>query len=97
MNSAEEEASMRSLREWRAEQLLSTKKLSALTGVSNKTILDIEHRRRTPTFRTIQRLSETLEVDPKEVTEFAEAIARRSQDTVRGPARANAASTEAKE
>lgn len=88
---------MRSLREWRAERLLSTKKLSALTGVSNKTILDIEHHKRVPTFRTIQRLSETLKVDPKEVTEFADAIARRSQDTLQGPARAKGISTETKE
>ena len=72
---------MRSLREWRAERLLSTKRLSALTGVSNKTILDIEHRKRLPTFRTIQRLSGALEIEPKEVSEFAEAIARRSQAT----------------
>lgn len=71
---------MRSLRAWRAERLLSTKKLSSLTRVSNKTILDIEHRKRVPTFRTIQRLSEALEVEPKEVTEFFEAISRRSQD-----------------
>jgi transcriptional regulator with XRE-family HTH domain len=75
---------MPSLREWRAERLLSTKKLSALTGVSNKTILDIEHGKRIPTFRTIQRLSEALHVDPKEVTEFLNAIARRSQVSSRG-------------
>lgn len=73
---------MRSLRAWRAERLLSTKKLSSLTRVSNKTILDIEHRKRVPTFRTIQRLSEALEVEPKEVTEFFEAISRRSQDSL---------------
>jgi transcriptional regulator with XRE-family HTH domain len=72
---------MRSLREWRAERLLSTKRLSTLTGVSNKTILDIEHQKRMPTFKTIQKLSEALNIDPKEVSEFAEAIARRSQTT----------------
>jgi transcriptional regulator with XRE-family HTH domain len=70
---------MRSLREWRAERLLSTKGLSALTGVSNKTILDIEHKKRMPTFRTIQKLSDALNVEPKEVSEFADAIARRSR------------------
>lgn len=76
---------MRSLREWRAGRLLSTKRLSSLSRVSNKTILDIEHHKRVPTFRTIQRLSEALEVDPKEVTEFSEAISRRSQGPLQNP------------
>ncbi len=88
---------MRSLREWRAERLLSTKKLSALTGVSNKTILDIEHHKRVPTFRTIQRLSETLRVHTKEVTEFFDAISRRSQDTTPGSAETSETSAEAEE
>jgi transcriptional regulator with XRE-family HTH domain len=79
------EVRMRSLREWRVDRLLSTKKLSALAGVSNKTILDIEHGKRIPTFRTIQRLSETLDVDPKEVNEFFEAISHRSQPSQREP------------
>ena len=88
---------MRLLREWRAERLLSTKKLSALTGVSNKTILDIEHRKRVPTFRTIQRLSQTLEVEPKEVTEFAEAIEHRSQETMGAPAQPRKTRSETEE
>jgi transcriptional regulator with XRE-family HTH domain len=88
---------MRSLREWRAERLLSTKRLSGLTGVSNKTILDIEHRKRTPTFRTIQKLSEALNIKPEEVSEFAEAIARRSQVSSMDVAKAEGFNHEAKE
>lgn len=87
---------MRSLRAWRAERLLSTKKLSSLTRVSNKTILDIEHRKRVPTFRTIQRLSEALEVEPKEVTEFFEAISRRSQGSLPDPVEPGKMSTQDK-
>jgi transcriptional regulator with XRE-family HTH domain len=88
---------MPSLREWRAERLLSTKKLSALTGVSNKTILDIEHQKRMPTFRTIQKLSDALNIEPKEVSEFAAAIARRSQATSIDVANSEGSNHEAKE
>ncbi len=70
---------MQSLRQWRAARLLSSKALSAKTGVSNKTILDIENGKRMPTFRTIQTLSDALGVKPEEVREFADAIAKRSQ------------------
>ena len=70
---------MQSLRQWRAARLLSSKGLAAKTGVSNKTILDIENGKRMPTFRTIQTLSNALEVDPQEVSEFADAIEKRSQ------------------
>lgn len=65
---------MKTLREHRAAQLLSSKALASATKVSNKTILGIENRRQVPTFRTIQRLSEGLGVEPGEVTEFADAI-----------------------
>ena len=71
---------MRTLREWRASRLHSSKTLSALTGVSNKTILAIENGRQLATFRTMQKLSEALEVAPDEVQEFAEAIATRGKD-----------------
>ena len=70
---------MQSLRQWRATRLLSSKGLAAKTGVSNKTILDIENGKRMPTFRTIQTLSNALEVEPQEVSEFADAIEKRSQ------------------
>jgi transcriptional regulator with XRE-family HTH domain len=65
---------MKTLREWRAERLLGVKALAAKAGVSNKTIVQIEHGAQVPSFRTIRRLSEALGVEPREVTEFAAAI-----------------------
>jgi transcriptional regulator with XRE-family HTH domain len=70
---------MRSLREWRAEQLLSVEELAARAGVSNKTIIQLEHGRQLATFRTIRRISGVLRVEPAEISEFAGAIAERSQ------------------
>ena len=71
---------MRTLREWRASRLLSSKTLATKAGVSNKTILDVENGRHLPTFRTIGRLCEALEVPPEEVAEFAAAIEQRGKD-----------------
>jgi transcriptional regulator with XRE-family HTH domain len=71
---------MKTLREWRAARLLSIDRLAAKAGMSNKTIVQIEHGRQLPTFRTIQRLSEALGVDPAEVEEFAAALGERSKD-----------------
>jgi transcriptional regulator with XRE-family HTH domain len=71
---------LKSLREWRAARLESSKTLAVKAGVSNKTILEIENGRNVPTFRTIRRLSEALNVDPAEVEEFAAAIEERGKD-----------------
>ena len=71
---------MKTLREWRAVRLESSKTLAVKAGVSNKTILEIENGRNLPTFRTIRRLSEALGVDPEEIEEFASAIAERGKD-----------------
>lgn len=71
---------MKSLREWRAEKLESSKTLSAKAGVSNKTILEIENGRNVPTFKTMRKLSEALGVQPGEVEEFAAAIEERGKD-----------------
>lgn len=70
---------MRTLREWRAAKVMSIQALVAATGVSNKTIVEIEHGRRVPNFQTIRRLSEALGVEPTEVEEFANAIEERSK------------------
>lgn len=69
---------MRTLREWRAERLLSVEDLAARAGVSNKTIVQLEHGRQLATFRTIRRISGALRVEPSEITEFAGAIQQRS-------------------
>ncbi|MDP9365038.1 MAG: helix-turn-helix domain-containing protein [Chloroflexota bacterium] len=70
---------MRTLREWRAARLLSSKALAERAGVSNKTVVDLEHRRHLPTFRTMGRISAALGVEPGEVEEFAAAIEKRGQ------------------
>jgi transcriptional regulator with XRE-family HTH domain len=70
---------MKSLREWRAERLLSADALAAKAGVSNKTIVQLEHGRQLPTFRTIRRISDALGVPPSEITEFNRAIAERGK------------------
>ena len=70
----------KTLRAWRAEQLLSTRRLAALSGSSNKTIVQIENGRQTPTFATIEKISRVLQVEPHEVTEFALALVERGRE-----------------
>ena len=71
---------MKPLREWRAARLMSSKALAAAAGVSNKTVIQIENGRQLPTFRTIQRITAALGVEPAEVEEFAAAIEERGKD-----------------
>jgi DNA-binding XRE family transcriptional regulator len=66
------------LRTWRAEQLLSTRQLAHEAGTSNKTIVQIENGRQTPTFATMAKITRVLQVEPREVTEFALALAERA-------------------
>lgn len=68
---------MRTLREWRALRLMSTRVLAEKAGVSNKTIVQLENGRGVPIFRTIARISAALDVPPGEIAEFAAAIATR--------------------
>ena len=72
----------KTLRAWRAEQLLSTRRLAALSGSSNKTIVQIENGRQTPTFATIEKISRVLRVEPRDVTEFALALAERGREPI---------------
>ena len=69
---------MKSLREWRVGQLLGVKALAKKAGVSNATIVQIEHGAQVPTFRTIRRLCDALDVQPQDVAEFAAAIEQRA-------------------
>jgi transcriptional regulator with XRE-family HTH domain len=64
----------KALRKWRVEKLLGVKALAREAGVSNKTIVQIEHGAQVPTFRTIRRLCAALDVEPQDVTEFAAAM-----------------------
>jgi len=72
-------ATTKTLRAWRAEQLLSTRRLATLSGTSNKTIVQIENGRQTPTFATIDKISRVLQLEPREVNEFALALTERAR------------------
>ena len=71
---------MKSLRDWRIEHLLSLAALAERSGVTKKTLIDIEHGRRLPHYGTIAALCRVLDVAPADVTEFAAALEGRSKD-----------------
>lgn len=53
---------------------MTIRDLAGKAGVSNQTIVQIEHGRISPRIRTIRRICEALEVSPEEVVEFGEAL-----------------------
>jgi transcriptional regulator with XRE-family HTH domain len=62
---------MRKLREWRNARLLSIEALAQQSGVSNKTISDIENGKvKRPAMKTRRAICEALAVQPDQVTEF---------------------------
>lgn len=71
---------MRTLREWRIARLMSHRGLERASGVTAKTIVDIEYGRRLPHYKTIGALSAALGVEPGEVAEFAAALEERGKD-----------------
>lgn len=71
---------MKPLREWRLERLMSVRGLEKAAGVTQKTIIDIEHGRRVPHYGTIAKLCAALGVEPADVTEFASALEERKKD-----------------
>ena len=64
----------RPLRRLRLERLLSTRGLARAAGCTQATVISTERGRRTPSYETIRRLSEALEVAPAEVIEFRRAM-----------------------
>lgn len=66
---------MPTLREVRRGKLVSIEGLAEKSGVSTKTIVEIELGRSVPRLRTIRKLSDALEIEPVSVEEFAAAIA----------------------
>jgi transcriptional regulator with XRE-family HTH domain len=66
---------MRTLREHRRSRYLTIEALASASGVSPKTIVETEHGRTVPKFRTILALSKALGVEPGEVAEFAAVVA----------------------
>ncbi len=71
---------MKNLRDWRIERLLSLATLAEQSGVTKKTLIDIEHGRRQPHYGTIAALCGALGIAPGDVTEFAAALEGRSKD-----------------
>ena len=70
---------MRTLREWRAERLMSIRALADAAGVAPTTVQFVETGRSTPTFRVVRVLSAALGIQPGEITEFATAIEAKSR------------------
>jgi transcriptional regulator with XRE-family HTH domain len=75
---------MKSLREWRAEKLMTIRDLATKANVANRTIVQIEHGRISPRLRTMRRLSEALDIEPGDITEFDDAIKRSIEFTDSG-------------
>ena len=63
---------MKTLREWRLDRMMSVRELAKAAGLaSHKTIVDIEHGRLRPQYRTMRGICEALGVSGNDVTEFA--------------------------
>ena len=71
---------MKSLRDWRLDRLLSIRELAKRSGVTAKTIVDLEYGRRRPHYETMRQLCAALGVAPGEVGEFADALEERGKD-----------------
>ena len=65
---------MRTLKEARAERLLTVRALAEQAGVAPSTVYLAENGRSVPRFEIIHKLSAALGVEPAEIAEFAEAI-----------------------
>ncbi len=76
---------MRTLREWRRERLLSLADLADKAGITEKTVGEIERGRARPQLRTMRKITEVLGVEPKDVAEFAAAIAATDADSTAAP------------
>ena len=65
---------MVTLKQARAEKLLTVRGLAERAGVTPQTVHLAETGRSRPTFRVIRAISAALEVDPRQIEEFAAAI-----------------------
>lgn len=65
---------MRTLKEARAERLLTLRALAERAGVAFSTVHLIETGKSVPRFEVIKKLSAALDVEPKDIAEFAAAI-----------------------
>jgi transcriptional regulator with XRE-family HTH domain len=80
MAANQEGATMKPLRAWRLERLLSIRALATQAGVTPKTLIDIEHGRRRAAYETMRRLSTALGVPATEIAEFAAVLEERGKD-----------------
>ena len=71
--------SVRPLRAWRAEWLLSLRELAREADVAPSTIYLIEAGRTSPQPAVMRRIAAALGVDPRHVAEFRAAIAARAR------------------
>ena len=65
---------VRTLRQARAERMLTVRALARAAGCSPHTVHQVETGRRVPQFATIRRLAEALGVQPAEIAEFRPAL-----------------------
>jgi len=60
--------------EARSNKLLSIRELASKAGLQWRTVYNIEKGTAIPTLGTVRKLSEALEMDPREIEEFRAAI-----------------------
>jgi transcriptional regulator with XRE-family HTH domain len=60
----------KSLRHLRTSQLISIRELAIRSGITPKTVTDIEYGRRRPNYETMRAICEALGVSPHEIHEF---------------------------
>ena len=68
---------MKPLRDWRTERVMSVRDLAEKSGVSTKTVVQLEYGRQRANYKSMRAISEALGVEPGEVAEFAEVLEQR--------------------
>ena len=66
--------SVRTLKQVRAERMLTTRELAVKAGLSHATVHMAETGKAIPRLRAVRQLAAALEVDPLEVVELRQAI-----------------------
>ena len=59
--------------------MMSVRELAAEAGITAKTLTDIEHGRRNPTYESMRGVCKVLGVDATQIAEFVATIAVRSK------------------
>ncbi len=71
---------MKPLRDWRTERVMSVRDLAEKSGVSTKTVVQLEYGRQRANYKSMRAISEALGVEPGQVTEFAEVLEQRRDE-----------------